>query len=195
MAGKNVQKNDVKLDVAQLREISHNERMSDSELRSITSFDEAVKYVKEQYKETVSVAEHLGNGFTVLDKDEKERLVGVPFIILSFTLNEGDFGDEGFTSMMVVTGEDKRFVVNDGGTGIREQLLDLANQFPGRFGGFFVPHGLTMSTYPTCPGCSMPRRDSVEVCTNTLSNGSTCGNTENKRGEGKTFYLDTSEAQ
>lgn len=198
MAGKSVSKSDnksVALDHARLKELSRSERVADRDLRNITSFADAMAYIQQHYDEAVNVAENLGNGFTVLDRDEKDRLVGVPFLILGYTLNDGDYGDEGFCSLMIVTGEDKRFVINDGGAGIREQLLDLAEQYPGRFGGFFVPRGLSVSTYATCPGCNRPRRESVEVCTNLLSNGSECGNTETKRGEGSTYYLDTSDAQ
>lgn len=183
------------LDRDQARELSHTERMTNSELKNITSFEEAMKYVQETYQKSISVAENLGNGFTVLSKDEKDRLVSVPFMILGFTLNEGDFGDDGFCSLQVVTSDDRRFILNDGGAGIREQLFELLEGNPGRYGGYFVPRGLSVSEYSTCVGCGQPRRESVETCKNVLKNGSVCGDEDTKRGSGTTFYLDTSDSQ
>lgn len=184
-----------KLDRDQARELSRTERMTNSELKNITSFAEAMEYVREQYQESQSVADNLGNGFTVLSKDEKDRLVSVPFMILGFTLNEGDYGDDGFCSLQIVTSDDRRFILNDGGAGIREQLFELLEENPGRYGGYFVPRGLSMSEYDTCLGCGQPRRETVDTCKNTLRNGSVCGDEDTKRGKGSTFYLDTSDAQ
>src|SRR5438270_347349 len=68
--------------------------------------------------EIMSAAE-LGNGWAVLGSKEKGRLVGVPFLVLSYSMNDGDNGE--FVSAQVVTNTE-RLILNDGSTGIYQQL-------------------------------------------------------------------------
>lgn len=65
----------------------------------------------------------LGNGFEVLPTKEKDRLVGVRLLILSWQYNEGEQGE--FVSANVMTADGKRYVLNDGSTGILAQLHRL----------------------------------------------------------------------
>lgn len=175
------------VDVNAIRETSQMERFSDDELQAINSHADAISKLAELYGEVVDVGETLGNGFAVLPAKDKTKLIGVPFVILNVSFNHGDYGDGGFASMAVVTGDDKRFIVNDGSSGIYEQLMRLASK-TGRYGGFSVSQGLRASEYETCTNCGKPRPDAEFVC-------ETCGDENNARGKGQTFYLDTSTAQ
>lgn len=91
--------------------------------------------------EVMSAAE-LGNGWGVLGSKEKGRLVGVPLLVLSYQFNEGDNGE--FVSAQVVTNSE-RLIVNDGSTGIYQQLKDLAEN--GETRAIYCKHGLRRSDY------------------------------------------------
>jgi hypothetical protein len=90
----------------------------------------------------VSAAEY-GTGFEVLDKDAKGQLVGVPFIVLDWTLNEGDFGE--FVSLRLVTQDNRKLIVNDGSTGIAKQIREIAEV--GEQRALYVKKGLRRSDY------------------------------------------------
>jgi hypothetical protein len=90
----------------------------------------------------VSAAEY-GTGFEVLDKDAKGQLVGVPFIILDWVINEGDFGE--FVSLRLVTQDNRKLIVNDGSTGIAKQVREMAEA--GEQRAVYVKKGLRRSDY------------------------------------------------
>lgn len=162
----------------QLLEMSRMERMNDSELRGISSFQDALDAAAAIYGGVEDIAESIGNGFTLIT--DKRKLVGTPFLILSFTFNPGEYGDM-FASVAVVTESNDKFVFNDGSTGICAQLRDIALEKK-RFGGFLVKHGLRVSEYATCVECNAPARTDTK-CTR-------CGYEGDKRGRAETFYLD-----
>lgn len=84
---------------------------------------------------------------------DKAQLVNVPFIIVSWKWNTGKQGPETMASMVITlsrpvdteTGPVDRGVINDGSTGIAEQLRKL--EAKGITGLVAVPKGLRMSTY------------------------------------------------
>jgi hypothetical protein len=84
----------------------------------------------------------LGNGWGLLSSKEKARLVGVPLLILSWRVNDGDNGE--FVSLQVVTNSE-RLIVNDGSTGIRDQIKALAEE--GETRAIYCKHGLRRSDY------------------------------------------------
>jgi hypothetical protein len=91
----------------------------------------------------VSASEY-GTGFEVLDKDAKGQLVGVPFIILDWVINnEGDFGE--FVSLRIVTQDNRKLIVNDGSTGIAKQIREIAEA--GELRALYVKKGLRRSDY------------------------------------------------
>src|SRR5260221_13764104 len=51
---------------------------------------------------------------------DKSMLCGVPFLIVAVKMNVGDNGD--FVTLLVLTKSGDRYIVNDGSTGIRDQL-------------------------------------------------------------------------
>lgn len=92
--------------------------------------------------EMVSAAE-FGTGFSLLDGKEKGRLVGVPFIILDWQINEGDFGP--FVSLRLITNGSEKLIVNDGSSGICKQMQEIVES--GNTKAIFVKKGLRKSDF------------------------------------------------
>lgn len=149
-------------------------------LRGIASFDDAVKLAADVWGGITPAGEHIGNGFSVVPKDQKGRLIGVPFLIMAMKFHDGDFGE--YVSMILVTANGDRLILNDGSTGIFYQARTLV-ELTGRSGGFSVSDGLRVSEYDTCAECGKPRPPSEAECMR-------CSNAETKRGRGETYYFD-----
>lgn len=80
--------------------------------------------------------------------EDKGKLIGVPFIITFFDTYEGDFGK--FVSMWVITMNSDRYIVNDGSSGICQQLMRLKAK-EGINSGIACKHGLRVSEYDYTP--------------------------------------------
>lgn len=92
--------------------------------------------------------DEFGTGFVLADKS---ALVGVPFVIMEWRFNAGDF-DGGFVSAACVTQDGRKVIINDGSTGIRDQLLMVTTQRVAQGNeapqnGLVVYGGLTVSNY------------------------------------------------
>lgn len=149
----------------------------DDALRGITNIEDAIAIASAQWGQISDYAEEYGTGFTVLE--DKNALVDKPFLALAWRINEGDFG--GFVSMIAVTQEGGKFIVNDGGDGIFRQLYNVtANE--GRNGGLWVSGGLRRSEYSTCANCDRPRRPSEAECM-------VCSDKNEARHRASTYYL------
>lgn len=166
------------------------ERWDDAELRGLTDYEQAVKQAADLYGGIDDVSKEIGNGFAVLAKDDKARLVGKPFVALFWTFNAGDYGDY-FATMFAISPDGAKFIINDGSSGVYAQLRDYSVTHDGRMGGLSVPAGLRASEYPTCKTCGKPRPKNIEVCTNLMNNGTDCNDKSDARDTGRTFYLDT----
>lgn len=120
-------------------------KYSDEELLAVQSFDDALALAAQYYGEEnlVRADETIGNGFRLLAN--KDTLIDVPLILLAWRFNPGQYQDQ-FVSMMVVTKDGRKFVVNDGGSGICQQLATYTNA-TGRHGGMLVANGFTRSDY------------------------------------------------
>lgn len=111
---------------------------------------------------------------------EKETLIGVPFLIHSFTFNKSDKGARrnSFVSCHVITEDDRRLVFNDGSSGVHDQLEQIARE-TGRGGGILCRSGLRVSEFRFH---NDPKEDiDQSVCKD--------GSCKFKHGEAKTFYL------
>jgi hypothetical protein len=168
------------------------ERWSNADLREIPDYETAMRVALETYGEVADATMELGNGFALLSKGDKAKLVGKPFLAMYWTFNESQEYGGHFASMAAVTADNQKFIVNDGSAGIFQDLLAFTQEHNGRQGALLCPGGLRESSYPTCPDCGKPRPQSMEECTRELSNGSPCGSTDTRRGVGQTFYLETS---
>ncbi len=81
---------------------------------------------------TQNLAELSYNELMALDLDEtrtrdlveKEELLGVPFVITSFTFRQSDMAKVEYVSVEATTKDDRRIVFNDGSTGIRRDLVN-----------------------------------------------------------------------
>jgi hypothetical protein len=87
-------------------------------------------------------ASEMGGGWAVLNKQDKNRLCGVPLLILSSTLHDGEFGE--FVSLQVLTNTE-RLIVNDGSTGIFQQVKDKLTE--GDLRAIYCKHGFRRSDY------------------------------------------------
>lgn len=139
-------------------EIAHVEKrpFSDAELRNVDSLEG----IKALLGSEVSNAADLGSGFTVIDNNEgKARLVEAPLVFLFWTFNQSktirnaDGTLASFVSAHCVQLDKAgnvvgKFVINDGSTGIYQQLLDHSTE-TGSYKGLFVPNGLRRSEYDT----------------------------------------------
>jgi len=120
------------------------------ELRSIESFDQLGALIKERGIDVVPVDKVLGDGFA-LSKD-KDALVGRPFVILDYqfstsrdTLNPETGEPNVFVSVRLMTEDNRKLIINDGSTGIRDQLRNLPDAVAGSV--LYVPRGLRVSEY------------------------------------------------
>ena len=94
--------------------------------------------------DVLDASSELGDGFEVLDN--KDRVVDVPFVLISWSFStKGKFGE--FVSARLVTEGNGKYVINDGGTGIYAQLREFTDTHGGRDGGLFVRKGLRKSEY------------------------------------------------
>lgn len=122
--------------------------IDDQTLAEIRSFDDALRQA-EATGELENYSDY-GTGFVVLPTAEKNRLVGVPFVILEWRFTNGDNGL--FVSCAIVTKNGEKLIVNDGSTGIRDQLVKITEQrkAKGRTEpqkSLIVERGLTESRY------------------------------------------------
>lgn len=148
----------------------------DDALREAKTWDDFVGMVGPQ--NIVDAAEVLGDGFTVLEKDQKRILCGVPVLFLSWTFSRGDYGRP-FASIHCVAqlpgvGLGK-FIINDGGSGLAEQLAKFTVKAGGESKKLLVKKGLKASDYTK----EIPDPENPEK---TISIEST------------TYYIDTSAA-
>jgi hypothetical protein len=122
---------------------------TDADLRAVKSFEDALKLVTDTVGDVLDAADEIGSGFVQIDN--KDRLVDTAFVILSFSINDGDFRDtEGFlqkfVSVRVVTRSNDKYWFTDGSTGIARQLRDYV-EMGGRKAGLLVKNGLRKSEY------------------------------------------------
>lgn len=80
----------------------------------------------------------------VLNGEDKQRLVGVPFFAIDWTFRKGDQGM--YVSIRAVTEDNNIFLLNDGSSGIYQQFLNFSEQ-SGKFSGLFCRNGLRRSDY------------------------------------------------
>ena len=144
-------------------------RLNDDALRGITDFASAIAAAGP----VMDIADtELSTGFDVVK--DKNDLIGRPFLILDWSTGMGEKGP--FTSVLIITQDNRKLIINDGSTGIHEQLSRLP-KLDGNVIG--VHKGLRKSEYDI-------HDDNGEVIINPKT-----GRPE----RGTTFYLDTTSAR
>lgn len=131
---------------------------SGTELRQM-SFDEIGALFEGTAVDSTEVIESDSIG-EVLNGNDKDRLLKVPFFILDFRFNEGDMGK--FVSARIVTKASEKFVLNDGSSGIYAQLLSASEK--GVKGGIACRNGLRKSDYLFCDMCREPLKRGETMC-------------------------------
>jgi hypothetical protein len=119
-------------------------KISAAQLSEVSSFDDALRLMEETYGSgAIALAsDALGDGFQLLE--EKDQLIGVPCAFISWRESLGDFGP--FVAARVVTQDNRKVVIIDGGSGIYQQLSEFSQKF-GRDGGLVARKGLRRSDY------------------------------------------------
>lgn len=125
---------------------------SDDKLREGKTFEDFARMVSETMPDgVVDVADVLGDGFTVLSREQKSMLVGVPLVFMEWDFYEGKFGRP-FVAVRVVAklpgGATGKYIINDSGAGICEQLAKYTKE-TNVTRGLFARKGLTRSDYKT----------------------------------------------
>lgn len=142
-------------------------RINTEQYAGISSFEDALALVQDVFGGEVIDSQDLGDGFALVE--DKTGLLGTPFIILAATFSEGEYKREDgtmgtFVSCRIVTEDGRKMVLNDGGSGIHDQIQMLWTMKPEVVGKPIICRkGLRVSEYD-----------------------------HPKYGKAKTFYLDTS---
>ncbi len=89
-------------------------------LDDMESFEDAMNAIA-----AAGLAVHVINTTELIE--DKDTLIGKEFLIIAYRMNaDGDFGE--FVSVMALTRDNRRIVFNDGSTGIKLQLAELAQK-------------------------------------------------------------------
>jgi hypothetical protein len=121
-------------------------RFTTENLRAIRSFDDLQALVESRPDIVVANASDFGTGFSILDTKDKASLVGEYLAILDWRFNNGDQGEFVSAEVLVRNGN-RKFVLNDGSTGICQQLKDIQHANGGETCLLIVPRGLRVSEY------------------------------------------------
>ena len=122
--------------------------LTEDAMMEVTSFEDALAILNASGVVAESISD-FGAGFTVVDK---ARLLNVPFVILEWRFNSSELNDAGFVSLSVVTKNGDKWIINDGSTGILQQLIRVTRVRRQRKhatpqNGLAVPAGLSVSNY------------------------------------------------
>ena len=115
---------------------------SNSELRDLT-WDSLTAILRDRDLQPVNIGDVLGDGFDLIPTENKGQFVKVPFAIVSYQFAEGENGE--FVSFRAFTQDGRKVILNDGSTGICEQLRELHAAGVGL--PLWVPGGLRVSRY------------------------------------------------
>jgi len=128
-------------------EIDKTPLFSDDQLAAIQSWADAEKLVAAAGVPVENFDDY-GTGFKVLE--DKGKLIKEPFVILEHRFSQGDKGL--FASLVIVVkSTNQKLIINDGSTGIRDQLLKVDEKRTEK--GIdvripiVVPNGLRVSEY------------------------------------------------
>lgn len=114
---------------------------SDDDLRALKSMSDLTDLLNSRELNVTTITDVLGDGFELVD--ENDILVKIPFVMLTETESMGDFGP--FVTIRVMTKDGRKLIVNDGSTGIRDQMRSLRAK--GIELPVWVPGGLRVSRY------------------------------------------------
>lgn len=103
-----------------------------------------IAFAGKTFAELLAQAEQAGTKLREPDRvDDKDKLVGVPFVIVGVKMKNGDFGP--YIQLQVVIPDGRVLLVSDGGAGFAKQLAPVDGQ-PLKL-PIHVPEGLRRSDY------------------------------------------------
>lgn len=121
---------------------------SAAQLRDLQSFEDAQKLIEgELGGAVVQAADVLGDGFELFT--EKDKLIGLPLIFVTWQFSPGKYGEDFCTArVMAQFGKNdvRKYIINDGSTGICAQLREMTDKNAGAK-MLFAPKGLRKSEY------------------------------------------------
>lgn len=113
---------------------------TDDALKDIDSWDAVVQITGN----VTNAADVLGNGYSILE--DKSQLLNTAFMVVKYGVHPSELNGKEFTTIHVLTKAGEKYVVNDGSTGIHEQLKTLKEEM-GTVCPLMVPRGLRVSEY------------------------------------------------
>lgn len=121
-----------------------------ADLVAIESWDDVASLMERHGVEVEFADKVLGDGFSVLSTEDKAQLVGKPMMLLEWRFNDGAQGEFVSARAIVKTGDlptdIRKIIVNDGSTGIKEQLKKFTAQ-TGKQAGLLIRRGFRVSEY------------------------------------------------
>lgn len=97
---------------------------TDADLAGVTDMDTALAMLG-SVTDIEDFADY-GSGFDILEN--KDNLIGVPFVVLEWRFTDSQKYSQTFASMVVVDEKNNKYIVNDGSTGICAQLQMVTQQ-------------------------------------------------------------------
>lgn len=130
-------------------ELARRDLLTDDDLANIVNFDDAIRALAALNLDAADSMADYGTGFEVVDK---EKLIGIPFIILQWAFHQSDLNDDGFVAAHVVTADGRKCIITDGSTGVCAQLRTVTEKREkagkqNTHGALHVPGGLVRSDY------------------------------------------------
>lgn len=106
------------------------ERLNDDMIAGINSFTDVEAFCESIGQKPVDAAEYIPSLTILRTDEEKKRLIGTPFVILEAQFNDGKYAGnanegKGFVSLTILLESGDKYIVNDGGTGIRDQMIGI----------------------------------------------------------------------
>lgn len=119
-------------------------------IKTATNDFAGIDFVPDTWEQVVEamggdVIEFEGSPYKVVDKD---TLVGVPFMIVDIRFSWSEKFDSPFCNVLALTKDNERVVINDGSTGIMEQMKHHLQKTK-RKSGIICEGGLRKSEYTT----------------------------------------------
>lgn len=126
----------------------HTENLTPDSVKGATASYKGIDFIPDTWEEVAEafageVLEFEGSPWKVVDKD---TLVGVPFMICDVRVSWSTKFDSPFVNILALTKDNEKIVINDGSTGIMEQMLHMLNKSK-RKAGIVCNGGLRKSEY------------------------------------------------
>lgn len=116
---------------------------SDVELASLNSIDDYLELTRDKGVVLDDATKVMGDGFVFVE--DKNRLVGVPFVVVKFDFGV-DKNDNRYALVWLITEGNDKFRIYDASTGILKQLTEYAEKTT-KYTGLLCKSGLTRSDY------------------------------------------------